>query len=125
MRFRKTTPYEMQKLGAYLKQLRTDVGLSIHQAARKAGIAPSHLLKIEAGDTFSNIGVKTLVKLSKLYNIPIASILKEATFIESDGTDLPDLPQYLRLKYNLSPQAIRDMEMAKEIVDKKYSTLGK
>ena len=78
MRFRKTTPYEMQKLGAYLKQLRTEAGLSIHQAARKAGIAPSYLLKIEAGDTFSNIGIKTLVKLSKLYNIPIASILKEA-----------------------------------------------
>jgi len=46
--------------------------------------------------------------------------LKEAGFIDSREDDLPELAQYLRAKYRLSPSAIRDIEMSKEIVDKKY-----
>jgi len=118
----KIVPYEMGKLGAYLKQLRREAGLSIRSAAKKSEITPSFLSKIEAADTFSTISIQTLLKLSKTYNIPPISILKEAGFIDSDEYDLPELSQYLRAKYGLPPQAIRDMEMAKEIVDKKYQT---
>ena len=114
--------YEMKKLGTYLKTLRKEAGFSIREAAQKSEVAPSYLSKIEAGDTFSTITVQTLIKLSKTYNIPPISVLKEAGLIGSDEYDLPDLPQYLRAKYRLPPQAIRDMEMAKEIVEKKYSS---
>ena len=116
----KTIPYEMKKLGIYLKQLREEAGLSVRGAAGKSGMAPSYLFKIEKGDTFSTLSIHTLLKLSKFYNIPIGALLKEAGLVDSDEYELPDLPQYLRAKYHLSPQAIRDMEMAKEIVEKKY-----
>jgi len=122
---RTTIPYEMEKLGTFFKQLRGEAELSIREAAKKSEIAPSYLSKIEAGDTFSTITVQTLIKLSKTYNIPPVAILKEAGLVDSDEYELPDLPQYLRAKYHLSPQAIRDMEMAKEIVDKKYQTFKK
>jgi len=112
----------MKKLGTYLKTLREEAGFSIREAAQKSEIAPSYLSKIEAGDTFSTITVQTLIKLSKTYDIPPIAILKEAGLIGSDEYDLPELAQYLRAKYHLSPQAIRDMEMAKEIVEKKYQT---
>ena len=118
---RKNISYEITKLGKYLKQLRQEQELSIRSVAKSCSIAPSHLAKIEAGDTFKTIGIATLVKFSKFYGIPVSSMLKEAGFIESHESDLPELAQYLRAKYQLSPQAIRDMEMAKEIVDKKYS----
>jgi len=121
----KRIPYEMKKLGTYLKQLRKEAGLSIRQAAQKSEVAPSHLFKIEKGDTFSTLNIHTLLKLSKFYNIPIGALLKEAGLVDSDEYELLDLPQYLRAKYHLSPQAIRDMEMAKEIVDKKYQTFRK
>lgn len=117
---RKIISYEITKLGKYLKQLREEQGLSIRYVARKCKIAPSYLAKIEVGDTFKTIGIETLVKISKFYGIPISAILKEAGFIDTYEDDLPELSQYLRTKYQLSPQAIRDMEMAKEIVDKKY-----
>jgi len=117
---RKHISYEITKLGKYLKQLREEQGLSIRSVAKSCNIAPSHLAKIEAGDTFKTIGIETLIKLSKFYGIPVSAMLKEAGFIESYESDLPELAQYLRAKYQLSPQAIRDMEMAKEIVDKKY-----
>jgi len=123
--FRKPTkviPYEMKKLGAYLKQLRKEADLSIRDVTRECGIAPSYLSKIEKGDSFFTLSFHTLLKLSKFYKIPIGAFLKEAGLVDSDEYDLPDLPQYLRAKYQLSPQAIRDMEMAKEIVEKKYQT---
>ena len=103
-----------------MRELRQEQGLSIRSVAKSCSLAPSHLAKIEAGDTFKTIGLETLVKLSKFYGIPVSSMLKEAGFIDSHESDLPELAQYLRAKYRLSPQAIRDMEMAKEIVDKKY-----
>ena len=116
----KAIPYEMKKLGTYLKQLRKESELSIREVAKKSELAPSYLFKIEKGDTFSTLSIHTILKLSKFYNIPIGALLKEAGLVARDEYDLPDFPQYLRAKYRLSPQAIRDMEMAKEIVDKKY-----
>ncbi|MFA4831350.1 MAG: helix-turn-helix transcriptional regulator [Patescibacteria group bacterium] len=117
---RKIISYEITKLGKYLRELRNEQGLSIRSVAKSCIIAPSYLAKIEAGDTYKTIGLETLMKLSKFYGIPVSAILKEAGFIDSHEDDLPELAQYLRAKYQLSPQAIRDMEMAKEIVDKKY-----
>ena len=119
----KKISYEITKLGKYLKQLREEQELSIRGVAKSCSIAPSYLAKIEAGDTFKTIGIDTLVKLSKFYGIPTSAILKEAGYIDSYESGLPELAQYLRAKYQLSPQAIRDMEMAKEIVDKKYSRI--
>lgn len=112
--------YEITKLGKYLRELRKEQGLSIRSVAKSCSVAPSYLSKIEAGDTFKTIGIETLIKFSKFYGIPVSSMLKEAGFIDSYESDLPELAQYLRAKYQLSPQAIRDMEMAKEIVDRKY-----
>jgi len=117
---KKFVPYEMKKLGEYLKQLREEGGLSIRAAAKESKLAPSYLSKLEAGDTFSTISIQSLLKLSKAYSVPPISILKEAGLVDSDEYDLPEFAQYLRAKYHLSSQAIKDMEMAKEIVDKKY-----
>lgn len=120
-RRKKIVSYEITKLGKYLKQLREELGLSIRKVAAKCKLSPSYLSKIEAGDTFKSMGIDILVGLSKFYNIPAAHLLKEAGFIEDESDELPELSQYLRKKYQFSPQAIRDLEMAKEIVDKKYS----
>jgi len=121
----KAIPYEMKKLGEYLGRLREETNLSLRDVARETGLTPSYLSKIEKGDSFSTLSVHTLLKLSKFYNLPIGALLKEAGLVDIDEYELPDLPQYLRAKYHLSPQAIRDMEMAKEIVDKKYQTFKK
>lgn len=121
---RKTISYEIKKLGKYLRGLREEQGFSMRRVAKQCSIAPSYLSKIEAGNTFKTIGVETLVKLSKFYGIPVSAMLREAGFIDSYDEDLPEFSRYLRAKYQLSPQAIRDMLMAKEIVDKKYPTIA-
>lgn len=116
----KNIPKEMDLLAIYLKELRQESGFSIREASKQAGITPSYLSKIEMGNTFSTISIRTVLKLAKTYNTPLALILEKAKFIEESEYKLPLLPQYLRLKYQMPNQAIRDMEMAKEIVDKKY-----
>jgi transcriptional regulator with XRE-family HTH domain len=110
----------IKKLGDYLKELRKDLGFTLREAARKADISPSHLSKIENGKSFSSIGIRVLVNLSEIYNIPMTAILEEAGFVKSTKSGLPEFSQYLRSKYHFSPQIIRDMEIAKEIIEKKY-----
>ena len=54
---KKHISYEITKLGKYLKGLREEQGLSIRSVAKSCGLAPSHLAKIEIGDTFKTIGI--------------------------------------------------------------------
>jgi len=118
----KKKSYEITELGKYLKQLREEQGLSIRSVAKSCDFAPSYLSKIEIGNTFKTIGVETVVKLSKFYGIPVCALLQEAKFVDYHDDGLPELASYLRSKYQLSPQAIHDMEIVKEIVDKKYKS---
>lgn len=113
-------PQEMAKLGQYLKSLREDLDMSLRKAASLAGISAAHLCKIERGNIFRSLGIDVLMRLSRVYNIPLPSILEESGLIQKNNGALPELDQYLRSKYSLSPQAIRDLETAKEVVDKKY-----
>lgn len=108
------------QLGCYLKNLRLDLDLSLRKAAGLADISAAHLCKIEQGDVFKSISLEILIRLSHTYGIPLSSILEEAGLIPKNSTGLPELNQYLRSKYGLSPQAIRDLEIAKQVVDKKY-----
>lgn len=111
---------ELITLGQYLKTLREDLDMSLRKAALSASISPAHLCKIEKGNVFKSLGINVLIRLSRIYDIPLSAILKEGGLIQHSVDDLPELDQYLRSKYSLSPQAIRDLETAKEVVDKKY-----
>ncbi len=108
------------KLGHYLKALRTDLDMSLRKAASLASISPAHLCKMEKGDVFKSVGIDILIRLANIYGIPLSAILEEAELTREENKNLPELAQYLRSKYGLSPQAIRDIELTKEVVDKKY-----
>ena len=114
------SPQNLAKLGQYLKNLRLDLDMSLRKAANLAGISAAHLCKIEQGDIFKSISIDILIRLSRIYGIPPPSIMEEAGLIPKNSNALPELSQYLRSKYSFSPQAIRDLEIAKEVVDKKY-----
>ena len=113
-------PKCIDNLGKYLKKIRMDNGYSIRYVAKNNNISPSYLSKIENGSFFNTIGINTLVSLSEFYGISISSMLEEAGFTKKQSDFLPDFTQYLRTRYKMSPQAIRDLELAKEIIDKKY-----
>ena len=111
----------IQKLGAYLRKLRRELGLSLRDVASQTNLSPGYISKIENGIIKKTIGIEALVTLSSAYEIPLEVILKESHFVENtEHEDLPSLSIYLKIKYKFSPQAIRDLEIAKEIVERKY-----
>lgn len=119
---RTLNPSKMKGLGKYLKTLREESGLSMRDVAKQTSLTPSYISKIETGDTFKSINVDSLIAFSKAYRIPITALLEEAGFLEKED-DLPQLSTYLKIKYNLSPQAIRDIGIFKEFIENKYKKL--
>jgi len=111
---------EMVSLAQYLKRLRTDFGLSMHEVARRTTLTPSYISKMEGGTTFQTISARALVEFARCYNIPPSVILERAGFIPESEDDLPGLASYLRLKYKTPHQAVQEMEIAWEIVKRKY-----
>lgn len=112
----------IQKLGSYLKKLRLELGLSLRDVALHTDLSPGYISKIENGVIKKTIGVEPLVSLANMYEIPIEVILAEAEFTPKSSQDLPSLGMYLKIKYKFPPQAIRDLEIAKEIIEHKYKS---
>ncbi len=113
----------MQVLGQYLKRVRTDLGLSMHEVARRTTLTPSYISKIESGNTFQTISAHGLVEFAKCYGIPPSVILEQAGFVPQGEDELPGLGTYLRLKYKAPHQAAQEMEIAWSIIKQKYGIL--
>lgn len=111
---------EMQALGQYMRSMRNDFGLSIHEIARRTGMSPSFVSKLENGMTFQTVTVQTLAAFARAYRVPVQLMLERAGFVEENPDGLPGLSAYLKAKYRTPHQAVQDMELAWEIVRKKY-----
>ena len=110
----------MALLGDYLRRVRTDLGMSMHEVARRTTLTPSYISKMESGNTFQTISAHGLVEFSNCYNTPASVILEKAGFTPESEDDLPGLPSYLRLKYKAPHQAVQEMEIAWSIIKQKY-----
>lgn len=118
---KKRIPKEMMMLGGYLKSVRTDFGLSMHDVARRASLTPSYISKIEGGSTFQTISAHALIEFSRVYNIPPQLILERSGFMPENEDELPGIASYLRIKYKAPQNAVQEMEIAWEIIKKKYN----
>ena len=58
----------MEKLGEYLKDIRTEKGMSLHKVYENTGITDSRLSKAETGN---NLKLSELKKLAELYEKPV------------------------------------------------------
>ena len=69
------TGIELDNLGARLKLLRLDAGLSLRELARQAEVSPSFVSQIENGK--SQPSVATLYTFSRLLNVPVDELFGE------------------------------------------------
>ncbi len=60
-----------RSIGAKLKKLRMDKGLSLQQAADAIGVSKAHIYELELNKV-KNPSVETLKKLAKLFDTPLA-----------------------------------------------------
>lgn len=66
-----------ESFGSYLKQLRKNKGLSLHDVYEETGITDSRLSKLERNQV-ADPTVSTICKLSMLYNVNVVELLDRA-----------------------------------------------
>ena len=64
-----------ESLGHRLRVMRAERGLSLREAARRAGVVKETISEIERGHTHPYD--VTLAKLAKAYGVPLADLLEE------------------------------------------------
>ncbi len=94
------------------------MGLSIHDVAKTSQLTAGYISRLENGQ-FKTITAESLVKFSKTYNIPVDLMLERAGLMEKQD-DLPGLATSLKITYDAPFPAIQEMEIAWEIIEKKY-----
>ena len=110
----------MQRFGAYLRSLREDFGLSAREVARRTGLTPSYISKLEKGGAFQSVSVQTVRSFAEIYRIPLQALLEQSGFLKEEEGGLPGLAAYFKAKYRAPHQAVQEMEIVWEIVKKKY-----
>lgn len=94
-------------LGAHLKNLRRERGLTLTEVAEKLAFSPSYLHHLEAGNR-TKPHPDYLHRLAGFYDVLVEDLYALAGY--TPAGELPDLPAYLRSKYGLSDEVIREIE---------------
>ncbi len=94
------------KIGARIKQFRTDWNISQSELAEKIDVSFQQIQKYEKGKT--NISVKRLLQICEALDLPLSSLL----FEESDGSNVasPDTPYGNKTKKNQTRLLVNEEE---------------
>lgn len=98
---------QSKKLGALVHNARSAKGVSLRTLADGVGVNFSLISYIEAGRVHRP-EVRTLQRLSRALDIPLDQLYSLAGYNRPEG--LPELRDYLKLKYRLSERAIDEIE---------------
>lgn len=103
------TPEQQTQLINMLKQKRQELGLSVAELARRAGLDVGTVWHIESGSTASP-KAESLQAIADALKIPAADLFAAAGWMPS--RDLPTIRPYLRTKYHqLPPNAVQEIEI--------------
>jgi len=101
----------------YIKARREELGLSLRECAEISGLHFSYWAKIEAGNYVAPTP-KYLKVIAKTLQVPIEDLYG---FFGYDVPErLPSFSPYLRSKYDLPPEVIRDLERYFELLRNHY-----
>ncbi|MGH7286097.1 MAG: helix-turn-helix domain-containing protein [Polyangiaceae bacterium] len=64
-----------KKIGARLRALRTERGLTLEMAAERAGLHDKHVQRVETGET--NMTIATLIALTRTYEVDLVELFIE------------------------------------------------
>ncbi|WP_165485511.1 helix-turn-helix domain-containing protein [Protofrankia symbiont of Coriaria ruscifolia] len=94
-------------LGSYLRSQREIAELSIRELARLSGVPASYITEIEGGKK-THPSAEILQKLATVLELDTADLFAFIGVIAPQG--LPSVAPYLRAKYKLSGDALREAE---------------
>jgi transcriptional regulator with XRE-family HTH domain len=105
------------KLGVYLQQLRSERKLTMRALAARARVDFSYIGRLERGQIGSP-DARYLWRIARALSIEVADLYLEAGFGDAHG--LPGLRPYLRAKYHLPDEAIRQLEEHFALINERY-----
>lgn len=97
---------EPTTLAEYLRAAREQAGISQRQLASRVGMHNSYLARLENGEN-TNPAADVLQKIADIPEISSTDLFAFIGIKPPDG--LPDLAPYLRAKYHMDEQAIREL----------------
>jgi transcriptional regulator with XRE-family HTH domain len=106
------------QLSRELRRSRQALGLSIRELARRAGVNPTTVMRLEDGD-IANPTPTTLVPIAEALGLSPSDLLIWANYTAPD--DLPSFRPYLRTKYRRLPtETVNELDEAFKSILKKH-----
>jgi transcriptional regulator with XRE-family HTH domain len=113
------------KLGSLVRTRREQLGLSTADFAKRAGIARSHLWYIEDG-TIEHVKLDKFCQIADALRIPADQLLRQAGYLPLEPqSPLPEPDEYLRQKYHLGLEGIRQAVEFLEFLSERERDNGK
>lgn|SRR5262249_8854617 len=103
------------QLGDHVRSLREAKGLSIRGLAATAGVDFSWLSRLERG-LIASPDPRSLYRLARVLDIEVADLYQAAGY----GEGLPGFGPYLRAKYDLPDDAVKQLEAHFELINERY-----
>ena len=95
-----------ERLGRLLRERREELGLSLNEVARRAGVDPGGLFRAERGPRVPS--PETLAALADGLGLPLADLYEAAGYPLT--SQLPSIRPYLRHAYNVPEEAVAEIE---------------
>lgn len=109
----------VKELGKYLRTLRPENRPTLREVAQRSGLSEPFLGRLERGE-YQTLLLDTLRQVAKGYGVSVERLLEVAGFVRSEHAELPDLDVYLRTKYGLTEEGIREAERFLDYAKERY-----
>lgn len=111
-------PEQAKELGRQLRAKRDDLGLSVRDLEKLAGVDNGTIVRIEQG-AFAAPAPDKLSRIADALGLSLADVFSLAEYVVPD--DLPNFAPYLRSKYrDLPPLAVKELERSFQRIAKRY-----
>lgn len=109
-----------RKIGQYVKYQREKNQHSLTEVAQNADLDPSFLLRLEKGK-YNDIKFSAIIKLAKSFQMTTGDFILKCRLIEKiNEPQQLSLDYFLKEKYQLPAQAIDQIQLFIEFIQKKY-----
>lgn len=116
----KMAPVSFSELGALIRRERERKGLSIRALGKATHIDAPSIMRIERGERATS--AERLARIADVLEIDEQDLFALAGIRVARG--LPELSPYLRTKYDMSVEAVHEMEAYFKAVEKKYGDVS-
>jgi transcriptional regulator with XRE-family HTH domain len=111
-------PVSRIQLGQVIAHAREDKHISQRALARELGVPSSAISRLERGEQLPGNSPDRLAKIARTLDLDANELYELAGYPVSET--LPDLPSYLKAKYNLPEDAIDDMANYLNFIEAEY-----